>query len=418
MADRILVAEDEAIIALDLKEKLEAIGYTVVDVATSGEDACTMADHHRPDLVLMDIMMPGSMDGTDAAKRIREKHNIPSIFLTAFATAAVVSRAKRAGAYGYIVKPFSEDQLKAAIEVALTRSMLDQALRISEARYRAIVENSDDFILRFSPDFRMIFHNRAYAGWARRQSGAPHPAAQWTASFGEIDQWLRRKSDHVRKASDIVFHDGAITGPDGHERHYHWELKGIFDDAALCEYLIVGRDVTTFNRIRSELCDINLELEEIVHDRAEAINELQLQLSEAEAAANILISNLLLSQQPGTPRPLRQVAGQLAPYIEKMRDSGRIANILEKMGDVGITLTSLPETTQNDPRAISHRLKELTPIELEVAGLIHDGRLSKEIAERLHISIRTVETHRLNIRKKLGLCKNTTNLREFLIAQC
>ncbi|MFH1982114.1 MAG: response regulator [Pseudomonadota bacterium] len=418
MANRILVAEDEAIIALDLKEKLETLGYTVVDVAASGEDACTLADKHRPDLVLMDIMMPGRMDGTAAATCIRERFSIPSVYLTAFATDAVVARAKTAGAYGYIIKPFSQNQLKATIDIALTRSRLDQALRISEARYRAIVENVDDFILRLAPDFSIIFSNRAFNRWAQQQPGGGTPDTQWARSFPMVEQCLRRESNRIQETQEVVFQSCTIPGPGKRERHYHWEFKGIFDAAQLTEYQLVGRDVTTFERVQSDLCDINCELEEILRDRVAAINELQFQLVEAETASNILVRKLLNQRQPEAAPPYRQIADQLAPYIEKMRDSKRIAILLEKVGDVGITVNTLPEAGQKDSSHISHRLRILTPIELEVANMIREGLLSKEIADQLCISIRTVETHRLNIRKKLGLCNAATQLRQFLITEC
>ena len=418
MASRILVAEDEAIIALDLKEKLETIGYTVVDVAATGEDACALADRHRPDLVLMDIMMPGRMDGAEAAASIQESYNIPSVYLTAFATDAVVARAKAAGAYGYIIKPYSQNQLKAAIDVALTRSRLDQALRISEARYRAIVENADDFILRFAPDFGMVFCNRAFIRWAQQQPGDAAPDQQWARAFSDINQYLRQESGRIRETKDALFHIGTVPGPGGRERHYHWELKGIFDATQLTEYQIVGRDVTTFKRIQSELCDINCELEEILRERAEAITDLQFQVVEAETATNVLVKKLVQQHRPADMQPQRQLADQLAPYIEKMRDSRRIAILLEKVGDVGITVSTLPEAGQKGPNHISHRLRTLTPNELEVANMIRDGLLSKEIADQLCISIRTVETHRLNIRKKLGMCNAATHLRQFLIREC
>lgn len=416
MANRILVAEDEAIIALDLKEKLEAIGYAVVDVAASGEAACALAETHRPDLVLMDIMMPGDMDGADAARRIRETLDIPTVYLTAYATGAVIDRAKAAGAYGYIIKPYSEHQLKAAIEVALTNSRLGRALRASEARYRAMVESSEDFILRFTPDHRLVFSNRSFQQWAAAEPGDDDPEHHWHRGFPTVDRYLRSQSARISDEGATLACSATIEDANGRPRHYNWEIKGVFDNGRLSEYQMVGHDVTPYKRIQTELCDINTELEDIIRERDEEINELQFQLVEAETVSNVLMRRL----QPHSEEAAQhhQIAGQLAAYIERMRSSKRITGLLEKMEDVGITVNTLPEATIPEPDNIGDRLKQLTPIELEVANLIRDGLRSKDIADQLCVSIRTVETHRLNIRKKLGLCKATTNLRQFLASEC
>jgi two-component system, response regulator PdtaR len=115
----ILVVEDENIVALSIKNKLISLGYSVPSTASSGEDAITKADLFYPDLVLMDIMLRGDMDGIEAANEIRIKFDIPVIFLTAYTDDRTLERAKVAEPYGYISKPFKEQDLKSNIEIAL-----------------------------------------------------------------------------------------------------------------------------------------------------------------------------------------------------------------------------------------------------------------------------------------------------------
>ncbi len=115
----ILVVEDENIVALSIKNKLEMMGYSVVGTASSGEDAVVKADLFYPDLVLMDVMLRGEMDGIEAAEKIREKFDVPVIFLTAYTDDNTLERAKIAEPYGYISKPFKEQDLKSNIEMAL-----------------------------------------------------------------------------------------------------------------------------------------------------------------------------------------------------------------------------------------------------------------------------------------------------------
>ena len=125
----ILVVDDEAIIAMQLEERLNVMGYTVAGIAASGEDAIEKARERHPDLVLMDIVMPGRLNGIDAAKTIADEMNIPVVFVTSFADDATIAKAKLVGPYGYIVKPFNELEIKAGIEVALFRKSAEQELR-------------------------------------------------------------------------------------------------------------------------------------------------------------------------------------------------------------------------------------------------------------------------------------------------
>jgi AmiR/NasT family two-component response regulator len=117
---RVVIAEDEAIIRLDLKEMLEEEGYSVVAEAGDGETAVSLADQHRPDLVILDVKMP-VLDGISAAERIVSGRMAPVLVLTAFSQRELVERARDAGAMAYLVKPFSRADLVPAIELAVSR---------------------------------------------------------------------------------------------------------------------------------------------------------------------------------------------------------------------------------------------------------------------------------------------------------
>jgi response regulator NasT len=117
---KVLIAEDEAIIRLDLKEMLEEEGFEVVGEAADGEAAVRLARDKGPDLVIMDIKMPG-MDGLTAAEKITEENLAAVLILTAFSQRDLVQRAVEAGAMGYLVKPFQKDDLMPAIDIALAR---------------------------------------------------------------------------------------------------------------------------------------------------------------------------------------------------------------------------------------------------------------------------------------------------------
>ncbi|MGB7294255.1 MAG: response regulator [Candidatus Aminicenantales bacterium] len=138
---KILIVDDEATITTHLEEKLSRMGYSVVGRASSGEEAVKIAAELRPDLVLMDIVMAGSIDGIEAARLINEKWRIPSVFLTAYGDDKYIARAKTAEPLGYIVKPFQDSALRASIEVALYNRRVAQQLRESEEKWRQLAEN-------------------------------------------------------------------------------------------------------------------------------------------------------------------------------------------------------------------------------------------------------------------------------------
>src|SRR2546421_6104998 len=127
-AMRVLVAEDETIIRLDLRDLLERSGFEVCAEARDGEEAVALARSEQPDVAIMDVKMP-KLDGIEAARRILEERPIPIVMLTAYGQDELVSRAVEAGVFGYLVKPFREQDLLPAIQAARARHSELQALR-------------------------------------------------------------------------------------------------------------------------------------------------------------------------------------------------------------------------------------------------------------------------------------------------
>lgn len=115
----VLVVEDESIVSKDIQMSLKKLGYNVVGAAATGEKAVELALRARPDIILMDIMLKGEMNGIEAATRIRNETSIPVIFLTAYADESTLNKAKVTQPYGYIIKPFKEIDIHTTIEMAL-----------------------------------------------------------------------------------------------------------------------------------------------------------------------------------------------------------------------------------------------------------------------------------------------------------
>jgi len=143
---RIIIAEDEPIIAMDTQDSLISLGYDVLAVVETGEEVIQKAREINPDLILMDIVLAGDIDGIEASKQIRDTMDIPVIFITAHSTEQIIQRARDAEPYGYLVKPIGKNDLYTTIVTALNRHRLEKQLRENEEKYRTLVENINDVV--------------------------------------------------------------------------------------------------------------------------------------------------------------------------------------------------------------------------------------------------------------------------------
>jgi len=144
-ATRVVIAEDEAIIRLDLKEILTDAGFDVVGETGRGDEAVDLVERTQPDLAILDIKMPG-MDGLTVARAIKERHQVAVLILTAFSQRDLIEDARDAGVAAYLVKPFRRNELLPAIEGVLARSRLDWAIDAEAAAYDLPKEAAEDKI--------------------------------------------------------------------------------------------------------------------------------------------------------------------------------------------------------------------------------------------------------------------------------
>jgi len=140
----IFIVEDESIVAKDIQNSLTKLGYNVIGFANNGKDAIEKITELMPDLILMDIMIKGPLTGIEVSEKIKEKMNVPVIFLTAYADEGTLSRAKITEPYGYILKPFKEIDLHSTIEMAVYKHQKDSALLKERDFLYSLVENKDE----------------------------------------------------------------------------------------------------------------------------------------------------------------------------------------------------------------------------------------------------------------------------------
>jgi PAS domain S-box-containing protein/diguanylate cyclase (GGDEF)-like protein len=216
---RMLVVEDERIVSMDLQRRLKAMGYEIAGSAVSGEEAIKKAEELRPDMVLMDIMLDGEMDGIQAAEAIRARLKLPVIYLTAYADTATLERAKITEPFGYILKPFEERELHGHIEIALYKARMEKKLKDSEERYVLATMGANDGLWDWDLTKHTIYFSprwKSMIGYGEGELGQ-HPS-----------EWFSRlhPEDRSRVKQQIAAH---ITG-----KIQHFE----------CEYRILSKDGT------------------------------------------------------------------------------------------------------------------------------------------------------------------------------
>jgi len=165
---KILVVEDEQIVALDLKNRLTRMGYIVPALVTSGEEALNAAADVDPDLVLMDIKLDGQMDGVAAAQQIKEKYDVPVVYLTAYADEPTLQRAKITEPFGYLLKPLEDRVLQTTIEIALYKHSMERKLKEQERWLAATLTSIGDGVITVDPNNRITLMNpvaEKLTGW-------------------------------------------------------------------------------------------------------------------------------------------------------------------------------------------------------------------------------------------------------------
>ncbi len=163
---KILIIEDESIIAMGMQSSLEAKGYSIVGPAQNGKDAIDLASKNRPDLILADVLLRGEIDGIEAVKAIQETLDVPVVYLTAHTKESYFNRARSTKPYGYLIKPASQNEIYSTLELALYKHEMESRLKESEARYRSLVDNSLNAVAIYKPindgkDFIFLDFNRS-----------------------------------------------------------------------------------------------------------------------------------------------------------------------------------------------------------------------------------------------------------------
>ncbi len=216
---KILVVEDERLVAEDIKDTLEDIGYSVVGIVDTGEKALEKAEESRPDLVLMDIVLKEEMDGVKAAEEIKNELDIPVIYLTAYSDDEKLKRAKVTQPFGYIIKPFRRRELHSNIEMALYKHEMEKKIRKKEKKYRAIFENTGTAMVIIEKDKTISLANEEFTKWTGYPKEEIEGDMKWPQFVAEKDRPKMKE-----------FHEKRREKPDEVPKNYKVKLVNRFGD--------------------------------------------------------------------------------------------------------------------------------------------------------------------------------------------
>ncbi len=277
-ATRIFIVEDERIISRDLQNVLESMGYEIAGAATSGEEAVGAIPGAHPDIVLMDIMLKGGMDGIDAAEKVRADFDVPVIYLTAYADDTTIQRAKITGPYGYLLKPFDERDLSIALEMALYRHRMENRVRESERWLSATLGNIEEGVAAFDTEGLLVFlnpHGEHLTGWPAAEAGGRPieevfvvvPASGDTGSANGV------KLSFAGMTGSSLNDDYILVARHGGEKRVEFSTSIIRDrKEAVSGGVLSFRDVSERKKAEEELRRHRDHLEEIVAERTAEIS--------------------------------------------------------------------------------------------------------------------------------------------------
>jgi PAS domain S-box-containing protein len=254
---RILIVEDEGIVALDIEKTLQELGFEVTDKVASADEAMKSAAANRPDLVLMDVRIRGALDGIETAELLRRDYDVPVAFLTAHGDQETVERAKRTSPSGFLLKPFKQAELYSVVEIALYRARMERVLREREQLLATTLRSIGDAVITTDGGLAVTFMNQAaesLTGWRLGDAlGRPleqvlplrdeESGAELTGAFTKA--LFCRTKQHIAAAT--------LASKDGSVHHVQDSVAPILDGTALHGTVVVVTDVTAKRDLSRQL---------------------------------------------------------------------------------------------------------------------------------------------------------------------
>jgi PAS domain S-box-containing protein len=328
---RVLVVEDERIVAMDIQGQLENLDYDVVATAVSGDEAIHKAEETSPDLALMDIRIKGDMDGIEVAQHLRAKLDIPVIYLTAYADQDTLDRAKNTESFGYLLKPFEEGELHATIEMALYKHRAERRLRESEQWLATTLQSIGDAVIATDAEGRVKFLNpvaQRLTGWTQKAGLGKDLSKVFHLIDGETRETIPSPATRAMAEGTTVHLQANVllVARDGRTIPIDDSAAPIMDDRDNIDgVVLVFRDISEriqteqkLRRYAAELKVQNQELDAFAHTVA---HDLKDPLAAIVGFADVLKNDIDRMPLHQTKTFLRNIA----------RDGRRMSNIIDEL---------------------------------------------------------------------------------------
>jgi len=277
---RILIVEDEVIIAHDIMKTVEDYGYEVVAMVASGDEAIKLARDDSPDLILMDIVIEGEMNGIETAGKISEFSSVPIIYLTSFSDRVTLQSAKNTGPYGYILKPFEERELNITIDMAFFRQKMEGRLQESEEKYRTLVNSIQSPVCAIGRSFEVLYCNEEFGDVYHTESRNLVGVDLRNIDAGFDGEWILQGANEVLLTNTPLQKEGHNGSQDLLARIYPTP-SGV---------LLIFNDITERKKNERELFELNNYLEQRVSNellKKEKQREMLIQKSKLESLGKL-----------------------------------------------------------------------------------------------------------------------------------
>jgi PAS domain S-box-containing protein len=414
--ERILIVEDETIVAMDIRQGLRRLGYEVPAMVDNGDDAIQKAKALKPDLILMDIQIQGSLDGIQTAHVIWQTLKIPVLFLTAYSDESTLQRAKAAEPFGYILKPFEERELHTSIEVALKKhrsfeektAVHEEALEQSEERFRLLVESVKDYaICMLSPSGTVASWN---SGAERIKGYQAHEiiGRNFSLFYTPEDQQARRPQNglEITLREGVYREEGIRVRKDGTRFWAHATLTPLRDKAGqLRGYAKVTRDITAQKQSEAQLREAVRMRDEFIsiasHELKTPITSMELQI---QLLMRVLQQNGLAGLEPERLHKALNLSTsqlrRLSRLVEDMLDISRIGSgklTIEKQDcDLGQVVQEVLD--RNQGQLASAQIPVQRAIEPGVTGEWDRFRIDQVVANLLSNAIKYAARNQIEVR--------------------
>jgi PAS domain S-box-containing protein len=371
---RILIVEDERIVANDIQQTLTELGYQVSAVASSADEALERARESTPDLVLMDIRIQGPVDGIAAAALLRDRYGVPIVYLTAHADQATIERAKRTEPLGYLMKPVQPAELRSTVELSLHRHGVEQRIREHERWLETTLRSIADAVVCADPAGRVMFLNPA----AETLLGASA-----TAAIGRpLDDLVADAPGSVRRGGVRL---GAPADPGiaverrltiaGREHIVSQTMSLVIEDRQILGRVLVLRDITEQRRLerRLEMADRLASLGTMAAGVAHEINNPLIAVTANLAFVREKLDELTGDAAPADPAQVRRqleglrdavadsqnAAHRIARVVADLKVFARPAEEQPRRADVAISLDWAIRTTAHELRQRARLVREV-----------------------------------------------------------